>query len=246
MINLPSLKATSPVGTVGKLLVQDLKPTQMAVGMDETDEKQAKYASMNDQELDNYLLTHVVPVVIGNNGKFYLIDHHHLSFALWQAAGNPKRKFKPNQKKVVVVAQVVSNWNPITGYAFWKSMNDSNWLYPFDNLGGGPLKPGQIPTHVKNLKNDPYRSLAWYVRDQYGYTKSAGNAIFAEFKWAEFFRNLVMLNNKILDDTEKKITTQRVMISKLPEEKRDDLIKYSIHLAKSPAAAGLPGYLGNG
>ncbi|MBF0460131.1 MAG: hypothetical protein HQL87_01930 [Magnetococcales bacterium] len=246
MIKLPSLKPNSPVGTVGSLLVKNLQPTQMAVGMDETDAKKEKYASMNDQELDNYLLTHVVPVVVGNKGNFYLIDHHHLSYALWQAAGNPKRKFKANQKQVVVVAQVVSNWSPITGYAFWKSMYDKNWLYPFDHLGGGPLKPKQIPTHVKKLQNDPYRSLAWYVRNHYGYTKSAGNAIFAEFKWAEFFRNLVLLNNQILNDKAKKMTTQSVMISQLPKDKQKEIVDYSVYLAKSAAASGLPGYLGNG
>ncbi|MBF0161945.1 MAG: ParB/Srx family N-terminal domain-containing protein [Magnetococcales bacterium] len=248
MRDLPFLKADAVVGSVGQLLVKDLKPTQMAVGMDETAEKEKKYAKMDDQELDNYLLTHMVPVVIGNGGNFYLIDHHHLSFALWGAAGKSEkeRKFTRDQEKVAVVAQVVSNWKPITGYAFWKSMNDAHWLYPFDHLGGGPLKPGQLPKHIKELKNDPYRSLAWYVRNRYGYTKSAGNAIFAEFKWAEFFRNLVMLDNKILDDSDKDATTENVMISKLKEDKQQELIDFAIYLAKSPAAAGLPGYLGNG
>ncbi|MBF0400035.1 MAG: ParB/Srx family N-terminal domain-containing protein [Magnetococcales bacterium] len=246
MIDLPALKASSPVGTVGTLLVKALKPTQMAVGKDETDDKEKKYAGMNDQALNNYLLTHTVPVVIGNKGQFYLIDHHHLSYALWNAAGDPKRKFKAKQSEVAVVAQVVSNWNNITDYAFWKSLYDANWLYPFDNLGGGPMKPKQLPSHVKKLKNDPYRSLAWYVRNRYGYTKSAGNAIFAEFKWAEFFRNLVLLDNKILDDDKSDATTANVMISKMTAEKREELIAYSLYLAKSAQAAGLPGYLGNG
>ncbi len=49
--------------------------------------------------------------------------------------------------------------------------------------------------NIKDLAFDPYRSLAWIVRDRHGYLKT--DAPFSEFKWANFFRNCILLDQDI-------------------------------------------------
>ena len=75
-------------------------------------------------------------------------------------------------------------------------MHEQNWVYLFDRAGGGPQQPATLPTHIKDLKFDPYRSLAWIVREHHGYVKN--NAPFSEFKWANFFRTRILLDQDIL------------------------------------------------
>ena len=52
------------------------------------------------------------------------------------------------------------------------------------------------PTHIKDLAFDPYRSLAWNVREHHGYVKNT--MPFPEFKWANFFRTRILLDQDIL------------------------------------------------
>ena len=85
---LPKIDANSPQGTIGRLKLSDLKPTQNAVGMDEVNAKVKKLKERNGLQLENYLQPRVVPVIIGNGGKCYLIDHHHLTISLWLAKGD--------------------------------------------------------------------------------------------------------------------------------------------------------------
>jgi len=46
------------------------------------------------------------------------------------------------------------------------------------------------------MKFDPYRSLAWIMREHHGYLKS--NAPFSEFRWADFFRKRVLVDKDVL------------------------------------------------
>jgi hypothetical protein len=79
------------------------------------------------------------------------------------------------------------------------------------------------------------------VRSRYGYGKSPH--AFAEFLWADFFRIRIVIDNWILKD---KLRGADVLISNLPEDQKKDIIDEAMHLARSPEAAGMPGYLGIG
>jgi hypothetical protein len=124
-------------------------------------------------------------------------------------------------------------------YNFWKAMHDAAWVYLFDQAGGGPLQPSQLPKHIKDLRNDPYRGLAWYVRSHFGYSKRPAD--FAEFRWAQYFRMRMILDNDILRN---KAESSDVLLSKMKQEDRERIVEQAIALAKSPEAAGLPGYSG--
>src|SRR5947209_8277678 len=69
---------------------------------------------------------------------------------------------------------------------FWQQMDARRWVHPIDEYG---RRRGfeHIPACLRDLVDDPYRSLAGYVRDAGGYQKS--DSAFAEFAWADFYRH---------------------------------------------------------
>ena len=75
---------------------------------------------------------------------------------------------------------------------------------------------------MEALPDDPYRSLAAFVRDGYGYEKAT--TLFAEFAWAEFFR-----------------PTVRIERTKKGWKKA---VKVATRLARSTKAENLPGHCG--
>ena len=42
------------------------------------------YQLRSEKEMEQYLKKKEIPVIIGPNNKFYLIDRHHLLYALWE------------------------------------------------------------------------------------------------------------------------------------------------------------------
>ena len=165
--DLPELTQDAPQGALRQVKLSELKPTQNAVGFDEVNDKTARYSAKSKGDLKDYLLVHSVPVVIGNGGGIYLTDHHHMANALWKTAeGENKAGIDTGSARVVVTVQY--NRANLTGYHFWKAMHQLRLVYLFDNYGGGPIRPKDLCTHIKDLTNDPYRSLAWAFRTRYG------------------------------------------------------------------------------
>lgn len=231
---LSRLEPASPQGSLTKSPLDDLRPTQNAVGMDEVEAKAKKIEAMSAKRLDDYLLQRPIPVVIGNRGT-YIIDHHHLARALWEAG----------KRTDSVPTVVVENWAPLDGDRFWKAMARRNWLYPFAGMGSGPQNPSSLKPHIKELENDLYRSLSWYVRERYGYVKDPANPIFAEFKWASFFRSRVIFWHALMDWPADRLVDMTLadILEKEPEEFAETTA-YALYLASSPEARGLPGFAG--
>ena len=106
--------------------------------------------------------------------------------------------------------------------------------------------PQTLPTHIKDLAFDPYRSLAWIVREQHGYIKN--NVPFSEFKWANFFRTRVLLDQDILagkhtfDDFAFEVDEHGRL--ELTDDGRE-VIEEVMCLTASDEARGLPGFRGN-
>lgn len=231
---LPKCHDKSEQGSINRVLISDLRPTQNAVGFDEIDKKRDKIKKKkkNPDNLKDYLLQRVIPIIIGNNGRFYLIDHHHLSYTVLQEIGD-----------IYLPVEVIKNWSLINGYSFWKAMRKNNWLYPFAGDGGGPLPPNQLKTQIADLENDIFRSLSWFVRKKYGYIKTPGKAIFAEFRWADFYRTRIIFNKQIKDNIDIKDLT----LKQVKDDDKDDykeLLELAMYLATSEDARGLPGYRG--
>jgi hypothetical protein len=157
--------------------VLELRPTQFAVGMKEVERKVKKLKAMSAKELEEYLDSHKVPIVVCPDQQAHVIDHHHLVRACWEAG----------IEKVMTV--VHENLEHVKGSEFWKTMTHKNWSHLFDQFGQGPHPANRLPLDVRGMADDPYRSLAWAVREAGGYEKNTEP--FSEFKWADFFRKHV-------------------------------------------------------
>lgn len=198
-----------PAGTLCTVEVRALHPTQFAVGYWEIDQRAKKVVNKDAKKIEKYLEEHVGKIVIGPNGVPYIIDRHHLACIMQRT-----------QKSSTIYATVEANFKTMNVNDFWKEMIARKWAYLFDNKGSGPLDPLTLPISMKDLKDDPFRSLAWAVRERDGYKQSVNP--FAEFQWANFFRT--------------KLTTDDVNAN------MEQLIQDALKLCHTPAARGLPGY----
>lgn len=165
---------TTPTGETCQVGLLKLKPTQMAVGMREVSLKVSEMEEMSEKKFKKYLEDHPVPLVVGPEGAFYMLDHHHLSRALWELG----------KKEMPALIQV--NWNELSSVAFWKEMKRREWIHPYDASGHGPLSEASLPESILGLGDDWYRGLAGFVRKAGGYKKV--EKPFADFLWADFFR----------------------------------------------------------
>lgn len=191
-----------------KIIVADLRPTQITVGMREVIDKQTEMAKESKDKRHDYLQRHVIPLVLGPNGKFFLIDHHHLARALW------------DDDFEHAWGEIVGDLSNLSGAEFWREMEKRQWVYPHD-AHGKILPCADLPLHVSNLVDDPYRSLAAYARNAGAYEKST--TPFTEFAWANFFRARIDIPGT--------------------DTGFEEAVHKAVALAHSPAAKNLPGYI---
>ncbi|MBG1233552.1 ParB-like protein [Aestuariivirga litoralis] len=190
--------------------VKALRPTQIAVGMKLVKAKRrGLHARLREpQELVDFILDNPMRVVAGPKTKLYVIDHHHLAFALLEEG------FKT--APVVLVADLSTL--PVAD--FWAQMEAKGWLYPFDG-DGRKQTAAAIPRDIEDMQDDPYRSLAGFVRQEGGFLKSP--APYAEFAWADYYRPLIA--------------------RKLLKRDFDKAVRMARKLAGKPEAAHLPGFI---
>ncbi|MBI4404737.1 MAG: chromosome partitioning protein ParB [Deltaproteobacteria bacterium] len=189
--------------------VLTLRPSQFSVGLREVAAKQEKLEELDKDEQRDYLLDHPVPVVIGPCRILHMLDRHHLSRALWQA-GIGK-----------IPISIEQDWSSLDEIEFWSRMKNNKWVYLYDQLGVGPHNPSLLPENVATIADDPYRSLAWSVREEGGFEKVP--ELFAEFAWANFFRSRIRPWNN--------------------DQGYRKAVKRGLELADSDEASYLPGYL---
>lgn len=162
--------------------ILSLRPTQMTVGMREVKEKRRRWREHGRKKQSDLLGTHMIPVVAGPDGRYYVIDHHHLGRALHDEG----------IKQVLVT--VVGDLRMVEREAFWGVMDNKRWVYPYDSKGQR-RQFRDLPKSVADLKDDPYRSLAGELRRMGGFAKDT--TPFSEFLWADFLRR--KLTRKAVD-----------------------------------------------
>lgn len=192
---------------VRESLIHDLHPTQLTVGMIEVLDKKKHLASLKAAEQRDFLQAHPIPAVDGPGGKLYITDHHHLGRAALEA-GVAKGFFT-----------VEADLSACAPDDFWAAMDKQLWVHPLDEHGVRHCYAA-VPNHLEKLVDDPYRSLAGYVRDAGGYDKTP--TAFAEFVWADFFRRSIAVEDLKADF--------------------HAAVQRAIKLAKGKLAAGLPGF----
>jgi hypothetical protein len=150
-----------------------LRPTQLTVGYVEVTLKAREWARLPKKRRKVELESHVFPAVIGPGGEHFIIDHHHLGIALIEEGV---------REGYVAVLDDLSWLEPAV---FWRTMEFRAWSHPYDRRGRR-CEYRQIPRRLRDLADDPYRSLAGLVRRAGGYAKD--QAPFVEFLWADYFR----------------------------------------------------------
>jgi hypothetical protein len=155
------------------VLIADLRPTQITVGMREVALKRESWRKQSEKKGAEFLGRHMIPVVVGPKERHHIIDHHHLALALLQ------------EKVAEVLIMVVANLSNLEPDAFWIFLDNRGWMHPFDAEG---KRRGykDIPKSVGRMKDDPYRSLAGELRRNGGFAKDT--TPFSEFLWADFLR----------------------------------------------------------
>lgn len=192
-----------------RISLDRLRPTQLTLGMDDVRRRRAKIVTMTPDDLDAYLLRKAVPHVIGPEGRIYMTDHHHLVRALWE-------EVRPE----AVLGLCVADWSRLDEASFWRRMDDEALCWPID--ADGNRRPyAAIPDHVRDLTDNPWRTLARRVR---GKAFADLDTPFQEFMWGDYFRSFM---SRRLIDTDVGFAT--------------DLAR---KLARLDEAQDLPGWLG--
>ena len=210
---LAGFDPSMPAGTPCEVAVERVHPTQFAVGYWEVKQRAANIARHGLKGLALYEQEHVALLVVGPGGVPYLVDGHHLCLAMLRAG-----------RGTTVEARVVANWRDLGIAEFWRKMGENNYVYPYDNHGRGPLEVEKLPKKVTELTDDPYRSLAWAVRERGGFEKTT--ASFAEFQWANYFRKRIVIGPK--------------------EKGFEKAVKAALKISHSAEAKNLPGYTPKG
>lgn len=167
-------------GPLLKVAIEDLRPTQMTVGMLEVAEKSAELDQEPKEKRHEYMSAHPVPVVRGPGGALYLIDHHHLVRALLDSDFHH------------AMCAIVADFSAAQPSEFWQKMEHQHWVYLHD-AQGRPRDYAALPKTVAGLSDDPYRSLAGLLRKAGGYSKTT--IPFAEFQWANFLRSRIEIGS---------------------------------------------------
>src|SRR6478752_4759009 len=68
--------------TLKPVNIEDLRPTQITVGMREVEAKRKRWREKGSKKELKFLEDHMIPVILGPKGRHYIIDHHHLALAL--------------------------------------------------------------------------------------------------------------------------------------------------------------------
>lgn len=208
--------ASHPVGSLIEVRLDQVHPTQAVVGFDEIYSKLGSIAADRSVLFDEYcnsngqgkaaqvpsaaniqnpasfkcnsaVGTHpedMKSVAVGPGDQLYLTDGHHSFTLLWEQPGaGPSLKMW-----VRVVADYSDSATPA---AFWQRMQAAHKVWLKDG-NGQPLQAGQLPARLglKNLQNDPYRSLVGFLRKA-AYSKSQSAEVapeFLEFYWGDWLR----------------------------------------------------------
>jgi hypothetical protein len=189
--------------------LDQMRPTQITVGFAEVKLKREQWGKLGRKTRKERLAQQWFPSIIGPKKRYYIVDHHHLGLALIEDG--------LKSAWVTVLQDLSSFERPL----FWRLMEHHRWAHPYDSQG--KRRPfDAIPERLRDLSDDPYRSLAGMVRSAGGYAKDTQP--FSEFVWADFFRPRIA-RGRIERDLHKAV---------------DD----GVVLARSSEASAMPGWTG--
>lgn len=243
----------TPTGTLRQVSLMQLHPTQAVIGKDQIFYKLERFAREPRQLFDEICETNgqgqasevseaaelrrpdsfqceeavgthpgsMKTAIVGPGGQLYLTDGHHTLTTLWeQPGGGPELK---------IWLRITDDFSASADVAsFWKRMEAQHKVWLRDGQGQ-PIQPSQLPEHLglKDLQDDPYRSLAYFTRGA-AYGKPSGIVApeFLEFYWGRWLRSQLDLSRYDLGRLDRyqeavEVASQR-MVSLSPQTKVGD------------------------
>ncbi|MGQ3674085.1 ParB-like protein [Xanthobacter sp. TB0139] len=180
--------------------IDDLHPTQLTLGMAEVRRRAQAMNKLAPGDLKALLLNKAIPHVLGPERQIYMVDHHHLCRALLEIG----------REKVILGAQL-ADLSALNQQEFWLQMEARNFCWPID-VNGDRRPYSRIPDHVRDLTDNPWRTLARSVRGQ-AYTNE--DTPFQEFKWGDYYRSF--MSRRLLECDVALATEMAVKLSQIDE-----------------------------
>ncbi|MGK0367594.1 MAG: hypothetical protein ACI9QD_000732 [Thermoproteota archaeon] len=208
------LTITQALASTEFINIDKIHPTQFSLGMLAIKSKIKKVEkAFKKGEIISYLKSKSAPAVIGPDGKYYITDRHHTSFSIYKAD-------IPKEYKGLYL-KVKNDWSKLCPNVFANKMiADKNvWLRDEHHTLRDFF---ELPTHISQLTDDAYRSLAWKVRKSGGFNKV--NVSFLESYWGMYFKE------------------QGIILHTSDKQEIKAVLSNALSLSKLDNAAHLPGY----
>ncbi|TLG77807.1 ParB-like protein [Methylocystis sp. B8] len=156
----------------------ELQPTQRAVGYGEVRDKRSKWRALSAEVKRDFLASHPFPAIYGPGAKYFIVDGHHLAFALLQEGVDE-----------VSICQI-EDLSDLDASRFFLALQERGLICP----SGAPQTLSELPRALQDLADDPFRTLTASLRRDCGCPKD--QAPFAEFRWADFLRAHLRLDSQ--------------------------------------------------
>lgn len=176
-----------------KITLAETRPTQSVVGMEEVHIRRQlieKAANGGKAALTAYLRENPGSVIRGPFGQLYLIDGHHFARAL-EDAGIEE-----------MYVAIEKDWSHKKPTEFWEKMIQKERVY-LKKFGKDLKSQAELPEHIAQLEDDPYRSLAWLLKKRGAYENL--DMPFQEFIYADYLRDKVEIDFSTPDAVEKTV-----------------------------------------
>lgn len=156
--------------------IDELKPTQGAVGMEHVREKMRLTSEQPEEKHAAFMNEHALRVVRGPGGTLHVIDHHHWARA-WHELGMD-----------IVPVSIACDFSDRDHDAFLAAMRKEGWIHPYD-AQGRETSVDALPPSIAAMPDDPYLSLAAFARMAGVFEDSP--EFNAKFAWADYFRERI-------------------------------------------------------
>jgi hypothetical protein len=172
--------ADGPTRPPPQMQLNDLHPGQPRIGVIQAFLKSRRLMALSKHRLHRYLINHPIRVALGPGGKVYIVDHHHLAYALYL------------MKIKKVYFEVIADWRAHSKSEFENLMEENHYVL-LEDIDGGSIEFKDLPKRVPHMGDDPYRSLAGLSRRSGAFAKNFDPLV--EFIWAKFFRQNLKIKN---------------------------------------------------
>lgn len=221
----------TPAGAKCTCDLTTLRPLQGAAGLGEV-AKKIKDVTENPRDEMDGLEASPVKVVRGPDEAAFVTDHHHGALAFLGSG---------RHKGTCEFVNTPQN-TPFTTKPedFFLQLDEYDKIR-LKNGKGERITAAELPRTLREMPDDPYRTLAWMVRKRDGYCRSkmGGRTDFAEFRWADWFRTQPTLPLAAVTSATSPAQWQRK--KKEREDSQKPVLDEAVRLAMS-SGQGLPGY----